>query len=104
MSSELTVCIHLILATLEVEQLIESATQAVVTSSPSLELRRDILVDKLVRILENDLTWVERYETTGELLLPEDASIGEETEECLPQLRDVGNLICHLIYDTHSFT
>lgn len=47
------------------------AVNQAIEADPSLELHRDLLVDRLVQALESDASWVELYGVTGELIVPE---------------------------------
>jgi hypothetical protein len=71
---------------LEVEALIESSVEQVLSSSTALLAERVELVNKLVEALEQDSAWVEMYGMSGELNVPE--AFGElgETDEPLRQV------------------
>ncbi|KAI0957407.1 hypothetical protein AcW1_005812 [Taiwanofungus camphoratus] len=55
----------------EVESLIDVAVGELITHLPSLRPHRDVLIDKLVQALESNAKWVELYNVTGELMVPE---------------------------------
>ncbi|KAJ7063184.1 trafficking protein particle complex subunit 10 [Mycena amicta] len=59
----------------EVETLIESTVERVLSNSASLLAERVELVNRLVEALEQDSTWVDLYGVSGELMVPE--TIGE---------------------------
>ncbi|CAL1704950.1 unnamed protein product [Somion occarium] len=65
----------------EVESVIESAVDSSLSESVSLQQYRAELIDTLVQALEKDASWVNRYEATGELIVPgipvQDGEVGE---------------------------
>ncbi|KAF8162886.1 trafficking protein particle complex subunit 10 [Crassisporium funariophilum] len=64
----------------EVESVIEDQVRAVLEESPSPQ-HRLILVGKLVDALESDAAWVDMYNITGELIVPDiDKEEGEISE------------------------
>ncbi|KAI0797709.1 trafficking protein particle complex subunit 10 [Abortiporus biennis] len=77
----------------EVQHLVESsAAEIVPTSDPIL---RDTLIDKAVHALESDPSWVDLYEVTGEVVLPNIPLPDQESEkplvDALSQLKDILN-------------
>jgi hypothetical protein len=65
--------LHVLLLTgsLEVEALIESSVEQVLSVSTASLAERVGLVNKLVEALEQDSAWVEMYGMSGELNVPE---------------------------------
>ncbi|KAJ6547447.1 trafficking protein particle complex subunit 10 [Mycena capillaripes] len=55
----------------EVEALIETSVEQILTNSTALLAEKVELVNKLVEALEQDSTWVEMYGVSGELNVPE---------------------------------
>ena len=78
---DLTRVIPDVLIDIEVESVIESAVNKVVEDNSTFQQYRAEMVDTLVHSLEQDATWVSRYEATGELAVPgppsKDGELGE---------------------------
>jgi hypothetical protein len=60
----------------EVECLIESFVERTIADLPSLTLHREVLVNDLIKSLDNT-TWIELYSATGELNFPDLQNEGE---------------------------
>jgi hypothetical protein len=74
----------------EVENLIRDSVRDVVLNVSKLLPQRDALADELLKVLENDASWVELYGITGELIMPPlDKSQAEERQECLDLVKQV---------------
>jgi hypothetical protein len=82
-------CHVLIIVPSEVENFIRDSVQDVVVNFPSLLSQRDVLVDELLRVLENDASWVELYGITGELIIPAVDERPGERGECLDLVKRV---------------
>lgn len=80
----------------EVEYLIESGVESAVASSPSLEPKKDLLVDRLVQALEGEASWVQHYEATGELNIPRVDPADDDLDESLLQITEVNSMMCNV--------
>ena len=79
----------------EVENLIRDSVQDVLNVS-SLLPQRDALAEELLKVLENDASWVELYGITGELIMPPlDESQANEHQEYFELVKQVPSYTIH---------
>jgi hypothetical protein len=80
----------LIFTLLEVDNLIRDSVHDVVLNFSALLPQRDAIADELLKVLENDASWVELYGITGELIMPPlGESQANERQECLDRVKQV---------------
>ncbi|CCL99343.1 uncharacterized protein FIBRA_01361 [Fibroporia radiculosa] len=65
------------------------AVEETITESPLLRTHRERLVDKLVQALASDARWIELYDVTGELTVPDVHSMDGEISSALSRIQKI---------------
>ncbi|KAG6865627.1 hypothetical protein C0991_000914 [Blastosporella zonata] len=86
----LTLLIRYRLLRQEVESIVEETVDQVLADSPSPHQHRTILINSIVKALENDAGWVDLYGITGEIRVPDsEDELDEETAKLFKKAIEV---------------